>query len=506
MADLKYPMKAKICILVSNDFNNDPRVQRQASSAGRYFETLVLGWMTFEASQKIPEVEKREYYKIYRGIFLPHFRNKIFFFLNLKLLSFSFSFICTSVIKIFANRTYILLRKLRWVIYRVLNQIILNFKKFFYPAPSQKPNIKLIRAVPQQNFEIKINQNSSQSFNNKGSKPALRHPISLRTKLSRLLNGIRFYDYYKTMNQFFIQKGEEFKPDIIHANDLDTLWAGWQIKKKTGAKLIYDAHEIWTDQGLQLPSFVLRLYKVLEKYLFRRIDYFLTVNDSIAQELDKRYHFQKKVPQEVIYNYPQTQKISSFNQKRLNQKIQILYQGRYSFDRGLEQIIEASKFLSSKAEIHFRGVGNEEFQERLKNIVRKNRLEKKVKFLSPVPMNNLIQSAQTADIGIIAYIPTNINNYLCLPNKLFEYMMAGLALAVSDSPELKKIIQCQDNGIVFNPRKPKDIANKLNKLIDNQEKLKSMKANSLKAAQFYTWENEEKKLIKIYRKLYAQKP
>ena len=138
-------------------------------------------------------------------------------------------------------------------------------------------------------------------------------------------------------------------------------------------------------------------------------------------------------------------------------KIIALYQGRYSPNRGLEQIVESAQYLDPNIELHFRGLGDEKLLADLKQIARRIG-RSNVKFPPPVEMNDLVESAQTADIGLIAYLPVHIDNELCMPNKVFEYMMAGLALATSDLPELRRLIKTYHNGSTFNPYQPKNIA------------------------------------------------
>ena len=305
-----------------------------------------------------------------------------------------------------------------------------------------------------------------------------------------------YYYYYSSMTNFMVDEGIKFKPDIIHANDLDTLWAGWQIKKKTGAKLIYDAHEIWTEQGLSFPKLINYLFKVIEKYLFRKIDHFITINESIAKVLDATYHFQKNLKQTIIYNCPRYQKCEFRHHNP--EKIVALYQGRYGPNRGLEQIATAAKYLNPGIEIHFRGSEDEKILGKLKKIA-KNINRKNVIFHPPVEMKDLVNYAKTADIGLIAYLPVHIDNELCMPNKVFEYMMAGLALAVSDLPELRRLVKEYNHGTTFNPYDPKDIAKKINQLAKNN--LFRLRQNSLKAAKICNWENEEIKLKKIYKSL-----
>ena len=189
------------------------------------------------------------------------------------------------------------------------------------------------------------------------------------------------------------------------------------------------------------------------------------------------------------------------NRKKQEQKIKILYQGGCIPGRGIEELGLAARFLPDNAQVIIRALGSQDIINKVKEIKKKYRLGNKLVIDAPVAPEKLIDSARKADIGVIANQPNNINNYLVAPNKLFEYMTAGLALAVSDLPELNKIIKENKNGVVFDSTRPECIANALKKIIRNPEKLQKMKQNSLRAARKYNWENEEIKLRKIYKEL-----
>jgi glycosyltransferase involved in cell wall biosynthesis len=116
---------------------------------------------------------------------------------------------------------------------------------------------------------------------------------------------------------------------------------------------------------------------------------------------------------------------------------------------------------------------------------------------------DLVKAASTADIGVIPYIPTCQNLFFCLPNKMFEYMMAGLAIVSTDLPEVRKIVLDHDLGVIFHhPEDPRSIAQAINELLKDETRLKEMKRNALQAAKaFYNWESESLKLLKAYESL-----
>lgn len=303
------------------------------------------------------------------------------------------------------------------------------------------------------------------------------------------------------LNKAMASMAASLKPHIVHSNDLDTLLAGSIVREKTGAKVVYDAHELWNEQQERVPrSQVWRDYfRNLESTLVPDVDRVVTVNDFIGKELMKQYGAKEFI---TVYNCPYLEKPSKGKpgvlKKKASGKKIVLFQGRYEIERGLEAFVESGRFVKN-ALLVLRGYG--ELEENLRKIAENPEISPNVYFAEPVLMKDLVEAASEADIGIISYLPTCLNNELCSPNKIFEYMMAGLAVIASDLPVLRQIISEGDAGGVFKPGDPRDIARVINELTADDEKLSGCKKNSLKLARKYCWENEGKKLMEVYKHL-----
>lgn len=147
-------------------------------------------------------------------------------------------------------------------------------------------------------------------------------------------------------------------------------------------------------------------------------------------------------------------------------------------------------------------LGDGDIKEELKELAESLSLADRIIFLPSVPMNELHNYTTSADLGILPYEKVSLNNYYCLPNKIFEYMTAGLPVVASNFPELKKIIEEEKIGYVFDETNPDDIAQKIRLVFSDPGKYFQMKENSLKAVKNkYNWRNEAKKLIKIYEQV-----
>lgn len=299
------------------------------------------------------------------------------------------------------------------------------------------------------------------------------------------------------INNFFMTlAGLRLKAKVYHSHDLNTLLAGYICSKINRARLVYDFHEAFTEQ--YAPGTYSKIwqwfYSFLEQMLIRRADGLITVCDSLKKWAGERYAVSGI---EVIMNT--SKYIEPILYAREGQKKIVLYHGVFLKDRGIEQLIESFGYINN-AKLVIRGLGPTETI--LRNMVKNMKFEDRIEFAPAVEMEKLVKYASEADIGVIPYIATNLNNKFTTPNKLFEYMMAGLAIGGSDLPELRNIIMGNNLGKVFDPTDPKDIARAINEMVSDEALLSEMKNNSLTAARDkYNWEKESQKLITLYERL-----
>jgi len=315
---------------------------------------------------------------------------------------------------------------------------------------------------------------------------------SLSKTLLRNMFFLGWFLYLVVLNFSIVIRFIGLVGDLYYANDLDTLLAGYLLARLHRARLIYDAQELYPDLAETGPDFYRFLLKKLEGFLAPRNDAVITVNDSIAEILQDRYRLERKPT--VVLNCPPFQPVPE-RVKASRPPYKVLYQGLYLPGRNLEGLVLSMRYVEN-AQLYLRGYGI--LEEALRRIVDQNGLHDKAAFLAPVPMSELVPKAAEFDIGIVPYPgnPLNLNSYFCAPNKVFEYMMAGLALAVSDLPELGKIVDQYKVGITFAPDDPHDIARALAGL--TEESLQKMQDNALAAArETFNFEHEAEKLRRV---------
>jgi len=345
---------------------------------------------------------------------------------------------------------------------------------------------RICTTLSQNNYEIIL---IGRQFSN--SKTLQRKYKTHRFKL--LFNkGALFYAEYN-IRLFF--KLLSSKPTILLANDLDTLFANFIASSILNKKLVYDSHELFTEvPELIHRPFIQNIWLTIEKFIIPKLKNCYTVSDSIAKYYFKKYGTQFSIIKNVPYS---KNKIISkpFPFKFRKEKI-IIYQGAINKGRGLELMIETMLFLKHSILVI---IGSGDIENKIKTKILKLNLEKKVKFMGRVTPNELQKLTPSADLGISLEENIGLNYRFALPNKLFDYIQAKIPVLVSNLPEIKKIVEKYNVGEIILSRKPKSIANQINSLLKKRD---GFYDKSLQIAQKeLNWENESKKLIKIYKNL-----
>lgn len=288
------------------------------------------------------------------------------------------------------------------------------------------------------------------------------------------------------------------RSDLLLANDLDTLLANtWALKFKPNCKLIYDSHEYFTGvpELVNRPK-VQKIWTRIEQKCMPKIHRMYTVNESIAQLYKEQY----KIHVDVVRNISEIPaNFKPKNRQELglpaDKRIVILQGAGINIQRGAEEMIEAIQHVRNAVLLF---VGGGDVMDQLKEIVKKNKWEHTVIFIGKVPYHELLSYTSNADIGVSMDKDTNINYRFSLPNKLFDYLHCHIPVIVSDLPEIKKIVEKYDVGVVCKSHDPSEISNTLNTLFSDTQRYQHIRENTKRASAELTWEAECKVLEKIY--------
>ncbi len=319
-----------------------------------------------------------------------------------------------------------------------------------------------------------------------------------KVKRMKLLfnKGPFFYLEYQIRLFFFLLF---HKADILYSNDLDTLLSNYLISKIKKLSLIYDSHEYFTGVPELVSHPVKRgVWKKIEKSIFPHLKYVFTVSDSIAHLYESEYGI---LPQ-VIRNVPKTNHVNyALGRATLGlpeeKRIIILQGSGINVQRGSEELVEAMQFAPETMLLLI--VGGGDVIEILKQKVSDLNLEQKVIFKPRLHYEKLMQFTAAADLGVSLDKDTNINYRYSLPNKIFDYIHAGIPVLVSELVEIKKLVEKYEVGDIATSHDPQKIAEKITQMFNQPEQMKKWRENTLKARKELNWELESRAIQKVFR-------
>ncbi|MED4979322.1 glycosyltransferase family 4 protein [Geobacillus stearothermophilus] len=306
--------------------------------------------------------------------------------------------------------------------------------------------------------------------------------------------GSRLKRMTKTVNRVY-EKGLEIDADVYHFHDPELIPIGIKLKRK-GKKVIYDIHEdvpraIMSKHWINpiIRKFVSLSFEMFENNMAKRFDFLVTATPFITER------FKSINPNTInINNYPLLNElIDEQTKKNVNKNNSVCYVGCISDIRGINEVLEASKMVNG--DIVFAGPVTHDY------------LKEKMNKLSNVYYLGVLNRSEVRDLfsrsraGLVTFLPEP-NHINAQPNKMFEYMSAGLPVICSDFPLWREIIEKNKCGICVNPRDPKEMAEAINFLLENPEEAQKMGENGRRAVEEkYNWETESNKLIQIYNNL-----
>jgi glycosyltransferase involved in cell wall biosynthesis len=324
-------------------------------------------------------------------------------------------------------------------------------------------------------------------------KQSLSDPRFDAIRMNLIFNkGALFYAEYNIRLFFRLLL---MKADVLVSNDLDTLPAVYLASKIKNAVLVYDSHEYFTEvPELKNRRFVRRIWEKIESRMLPHIHYSSTVSPPIADAYRKKYG----IHMEVIRNLPFRRLAKAgpeFHLRKQSEKI-LLYQGALNMGRGLEMAIKAMKYTENTVLVI---IGHGDVEKELRELTRSLGLAERVTFTGRISPDKLFDYTVQADLGISLEEDLGLNYRFALPNKVFDYIQAGVPVLVSDLPEVKSLVLQYDVGTINNSKTPAELGALFNQILGDETKIQAWKLNLKKAAAELCWENEEQKLVNLYQ-------
>jgi glycosyltransferase involved in cell wall biosynthesis len=311
---------------------------------------------------------------------------------------------------------------------------------------------------------------------------------------------VKFIEFSLRLWYFYTQNPAQ----VVQANDAKALPLSWLCALTGRAALIYDARELETGrefENFRLAGIYRRLWPLPEMLFIRSAQAVITVSDAISRELCRLYSIP---PPLVIMNCPPKQ--SSSPTRHLHKESNIpdshriaLFQGSVSAGRGILAFLEAVQILPAVSAVV---LGDGPLLPLLRKKVQSGEFQRVI-LPGRVPMEDLPGYIASADLGIALYQDTCLSHRYALPNKLFEYIQAGLPVVASNLPEIARIVEGYQLGKLVNPDDSASIAETIRLILEDPHEYARLKANTRRAAEVLNWEVEEKKLLTLYKKIEA---
>jgi len=302
-----------------------------------------------------------------------------------------------------------------------------------------------------------------------------------------LLGDVRHWLGRHRDNRKLADAVTKLQPRVVIACDLNTLPAGWRIKRETGCHLVYDAHELFTEMSPPRSWLYKALWGMTERRLIRKADVVITVNEQRAREFAKRYGIAKPA---VVLNGP-LECLGSTGPAAA--PVRLIYQGGLTAARGIDMLVRAMKAVRGKAVLSLQGFGADE--QRLKDLVEELALADTVHFIDPVPPDQVVTAAHEHDVGVVIYKAQTLNDRLAAPNKLLDYLGGGIAVLGVRLPMIEEIVTREQCGALFEPEDETDLARALQDVVSDAEALDRMKRNAAQACERYAWRSQEATLL-----------
>jgi glycosyltransferase involved in cell wall biosynthesis len=290
------------------------------------------------------------------------------------------------------------------------------------------------------------------------------------------------------------------KYDLILANDIETLPLALTISK--GSKVLFDAHEYAPrhfEDKLVWKIFFSKFNQFLCKKYLLQIDAMLTVGQGLAKEYAKHFPVSPIVLTNANYFCDLNPKPTESN------KIKLVHHGAANPSRQLELMIATMKYLDDRFTLDMilltPAIANKKTKRYLDTIKKMAIDNPRVKILPPVKNNEVVGLIHNYDVGVFLLPPINFNYKNTLPNKLFDYVQARLAIAVGPTPEMADLVLRNELGVVSSEFTPESFAKALSQL--THDKIDYFKEKSNQAAKELSAENNKIILNKIVSELLA---
>ena len=324
-------------------------------------------------------------------------------------------------------------------------------------------------------------------------------------RAARRLPGLRYLLHDWRLLRVLLR----LQPHIIHAHDSNALLPVALAARWRRVPFVYDAHDLWLGRPRRQRS---RLYFALNQAVYRLIERLLvpaaaaaiTVSPPIARHLERVYGLPRV---DLVPNYPDVEELPTRRDLRtltdagpLHPDRPIaLYLGGLMAGRGLENLVDAAaSFRDAQLVLLGSGALAEDLARRAGALG----VAERVHLLSPVPSDHVVDYAADAQIGVSPIVPSCLNYRYSLPNKLFQYMAAGIPVVASDFPQVREVVEGAACGALVDTGRPDAIAEAVNAILSDPAAARAMGERGQRAVRDrFNWSVAERTLLDVYARV-----
>ena len=323
------------------------------------------------------------------------------------------------------------------------------------------------------------------------------------------LRHVRGPRFYAEFNRRLAERLEEEAPEVVWANDSDTLPGCWVAARRLGCRLVLDAHELFPELPEVIGRPVVRLaWKLINRCLLPRCDAMLTVCESFAD-----YYRKHNGVEAVVVRNVQTTDVRVEPKAKTERNPVLLYQGAVNVGRGVDWAIDALEYLP---ECRLKVAGGGDLIEEMRRYAASKPWAERIEFLGLLPHEEVDRLTPTADVGLMMLEDMGLSYHLTLPNRVGDFVAAGVPMVVSDLPEMAAVVRKFGVGEVIEGVKGSEkgvkgsertnaqlLAAAVTRLLERWKKLDGEQRRELFAAarEDMDWKKEKLKLIKVIENL-----
>lgn len=296
-----------------------------------------------------------------------------------------------------------------------------------------------------------------------------------------------------------------WRPDVVHANDGNTLAPALVLRARVGAQIVYDAHELWTRRNVRRDRVLAPFVEaVTEWFGARAAAGVITVSPSIVTWMRRR--FRLRTDPTLVRNIPhRVGPVPRRADGRLRELAGLTsadrvigYCGGVTTGRGLEETLQALTELDDRTHLVMLGYGDPGYVAGLLALARAQGVDRRVHLVGPVPGPEVPAALADADVSVVYVRPICLSYRYSLPNKLFESIHAGLPVVAADLPDTAAVVRRYGVGDTFSPDRPHELATAIERVIAEESRYR---AAATAAADDLDWSREAERLVALYARV-----